>query len=429
MPHYAFEALAPGGEQITGTIDAATRSDAYRQIEARHLFPVELTEKNAVHKTNGSSGANGKNPHHGTPPAVVAHDDGSEPGPRLKRARLIYFTSELADLLEAGLPVQQALNVMAERQQDAVIRRTGARVRHFLREGQTLSASFRQTSPTFDDLYTSLIAAGEASGTLAGVLHRMAQSMTQLYDLQRRFLQAMVYPAFMIFACALLMGVFILVLVPQLTSLLSKTGQQLPAITLLLLDASAFCTAHWWHMLLGATGSILLFRIIIATSAGRLWWDRAKMRIPLIGPIIETRFYAGFTQALGNLVVNGVPLLSSLKLLIRGTGNKFFRDRLISVIDAVAAGDPLSTSLRRAGHFQPLMTDIIAVGEQTGHLAKALQKAAIRYDKELDARIKRLTALISPVIIIFLAFVVTVIAYCIVTSIFSAVSGIRSQTG
>ena len=153
------------------------------------------------------------------------------------------------------------------------------------------------------------------------------------------------------------------------------------------------------------------------------------MKIPLIGPIIETRFYAGFTQALGNLVVNGVPLLISLKLLIRGTPNHFFRQRLNQVIEAVAAGDPLSTSLRRAGHFQSLMTDIIAVGEQTGHLAKSLQKAAKRYDKELDTRIKRLTALISPAIIIFLAVVVTVIAYCIVSSIFSAVSGIRHQTG
>jgi general secretion pathway protein F/type IV pilus assembly protein PilC len=431
MPQYLFEALDTAGEKVTGALEAATRSDAYRQIESRHLFPVEVSEKSAA-KKNGGPKAMGATEVKPTSGAAKLHGEDHETtsaSPRLKRARLIYFTSELADLLDAGLPVQQALNVMAERQQDAAIRRTGARLRHFLREGETLSASFRKASPSFDDLYTSLIAAGEASGTLPGVLHRMALSMTQLFDLQRRFMQAMVYPAFMLVACALLMAVFILVLVPQLTSLLSKTGQQLPAITMMLLDVSAFCTAHWWHMLLAIISAIVGFRILIATTAGRLWWDRVKMRIPLIGPIIETRFYASFTQALGNLVVNGVPLLSSLKLLVRGTSNKFFRERLAIVIDAVAAGDPLSTSLRRGGHFQPLMTDIIAVGEQTGHLAKSLQKAATRYDKELDVRIKRLTALISPMIIIFLALVVTVIAYCIVTSIFSAVSGIRSQTG
>jgi type II secretory pathway component PulF len=118
-----------------------------------------------------------------------------------------------------------------------------------------------------------------------------------------------------------------------------------------------------------------------------------------------------------------------LKLLVTGTSNSFFRQRLSSAIDAVSAGDPLSTALVRAGDFQPLMTDIIGVGEQTGHLARALQKAAGRYDKELDGRIKRLTAMVSPVIIIFLAVVVTLIAYCIVSSIFSAVSGIRAQSG
>ncbi|HWB05257.1 MAG TPA: type II secretion system F family protein [Verrucomicrobiales bacterium] len=410
MPHFSFHALAATGEQITGTLEAPTRRDAYRQIESRALSPIEVTEKDSAAKTTRAAADGG--------PVI-----------RLKRTRLIFFTTELADLIDAGLPVQQALNVMAEKQQDPIIRETGARLRYYLRDGQTLSACFRQTSSSFDDLYVSLIAAGEASGTLAGVLHRMAHSMTQIHELQRRFVGAMIYPAFMIGACALLMAVFTLVLVPQLTGLLAKTGQDLPAVTKLLLDFSHFCTANFWTMLIGGASFILLFRLLIATKGGRLWWDRAKMRIPLIGPIIETRFYAGFTQSLGNLVTNAVPLLSSLTLLVRGTPNRFFRQRLSHVIDAVSAGDPLSTSLRRAGHFQPLMTDIIAVGEQTGQLAKSLQKAATRYDKELDVRIKRLTALISPAIIIFLAAVVTVIAYCIVSSIFSAVSGIRAQTG
>lgn len=408
MPQFTYQALAAAGDRISGTLDAPTRSDAYRQLEARQLALLELRE---------------------TVPAADAAAEAAASQPRLNRSKLIFFTGELADLLDAGLPAQQALTVMAEKQQDPMIRKASALARMHLREGQTLAASFRMTSPAFDEFYTSLVSAGEASGTLAGVLHRMAGSMTQLQDLQRRFTSAMVYPAFMGGACVLLMAVFTMVLVPQLTSLLSKTGQQLPAITQLLLDFSAFCTAWFWHMLIGAAGMALIFRSAIATHSGRSWWDRAKLKIPLFGPIMESRFYAGFTQALGNLVTNGVPLLSSLKLLVTGTSNHFFRGRLANVIEAVSSGDPLSVSLREAGGFQPLMTDIIAVGEQTGHLSRSLEKAAVRYDKELDIRIKRLTALISPAIIIFLAAVVTVIAYCIVSSIFSAVSGIRSRTG
>ena len=168
---------------------------------------------------------------------------------------------------------------------------------------------------------------------------------------------------------------------------------------------------------------------LLATTAGRLWWDRFKLRIPLIGPIVDTRFHATFTQALGNLVTNGVPLLSALRLLVRGTANQFFRARLSQVIESVGSGDTLSASLRRAGGFQPLLSDIVAVGEQTGQLSRSLQKAAGRYDRELDGRIRRLTSLVSPVIIIFLAIVVTIVAYCIVASIFSAISGIRAKSG
>ncbi len=406
MPQFAYQALDASGRPTSGTLDAASRSEAYRQLDALLLSPLELREA-----------------------APSAPPSDAAAAPRLNRHKLIFFTGELADLLDAGLPAQQALTVMAEKQQDPLIRRASALARMHLREGQTLAASFRLTSPSFDDFYTSLVSAGESSGTLSGVLHRMAQSMTQLQDLQRRFTAAMVYPAFMAAACALLLAVFTVVLVPQLTSLLAKTGQQLPAITQLLLSFSAFCTAYLWHLLAAAAALAILFRSAIATQVGSRWWDRAKLRIPLFGPILESRFYAGFTQALGNLISNGVPLLSSLKLLVAGTSNLFFRHRLHQVIEAVSAGDPLSTSLRDVGGFQPLMTDIIAVGEQTGHLSRSLTKAATRYDKELDTRIKRLTALISPAIIIFLAAVVTVIAYCIVSSIFSAVSGIRSKSG
>ncbi len=408
MAHFSFQALATGGNRISGAIEAPTRAEAFRRLEAQHLAPLEVTEQATAAAVDGTA---------------------DEPPPRLKRAKLIHFTEELADLLEAGLPVQQALGVMAEKQQDPLVRRASARVREHLRDGGTLSASFRQASPSFDDLYTSLVAAGEASGTLAPVLQRLAASMAQMLDLQRRFTQAMVYPAFMVAACVLLMAVFTLVLVPQLTGLLAKTGQELPAITRGLLAFSGFCADYFWVMLGSVAALAAAFRGLLATKAGREWWDGAKLRIPLIGPIVETRFYASFTQALGNLVSNGVPLLSALRLLHKATPNVYFQLRLGRVIESVAGGEALSTSMRRTGGFQPLIADIVAVGEQTGHLAKSLLKSGARYDKELDTRIKRLTSLISPVIIIFLAVVVTIIAYCIVSSIFSAVSGIRSRTG
>jgi type II secretory pathway component PulF len=410
MPQFTYQALAPDGQTVQGGLEATTRREAYRELQARRLSPLEVREATA-----GAA-------------AVEAAAAASRPA-RLSRAKLIFFTSELADLLEAGLPVQQALTVMAEKQQDPAIRLASARTRLHLQDGETLSASFRQASPSFDDLYTSLVAAGEASGSLAGVLQRMAVSMAQLHELQKKFTQAMVYPAFMIGACALLMAVFALVLVPQLTGLLAKTGQSLPAVARGLLSVSHFATTHFWTILITGAAAAALFRALLATTAGRLWWDRFKLRLPLVGPIVDTRFHATFTQALGNLVTNGVPLLSALRLLVRGTANRFFQARLGQVIESVGSGETLSQSLRRAGGFQPLLSDIVAVGEQTGQLSRSLQKASSRYDRELDNRIRRLTSLVSPVIIVFLAIVVTIVAYCIVASIFSAISGIRAKSG
>ncbi|MDB6071582.1 MAG: secretion system protein, partial [Verrucomicrobiales bacterium] len=158
MAHFTYQALDAAGAAVSGDMEAPTRGEAYRQLEARRLSPLELKESAAVE-------------------AVPAEGAGM---PRMNRNKLIFFTGELADLLDAGLPAQQALTVMAEKQQDPIIRKASALARMHLREGQTLAASFRMTSPAFDDFYTSLVSAGEASGTLSGVLHRMAQSMTQL---------------------------------------------------------------------------------------------------------------------------------------------------------------------------------------------------------------------------------------------------------
>ncbi|MEM7387093.1 MAG: type II secretion system F family protein, partial [Verrucomicrobiota bacterium] len=170
-----------------------------------------------------------------------------------------------------------------------------------------------------------------------------------------------------------------------------------------------------------------LFQLVVARPEGRAWWDQVKLKIPLFGPVMATRFYAGFCQALANLVVNGVPLLSGLRLMERATPNLFFRRLLTEVIASVGGGSSLSDGMRQARHFPNILVDMMAVGEQTGRLGHSLEKAALRYDKELDSRIKRLTALISPVIIIVMAVVVTIVAYSIVTAIFQSVSGIRGR--
>lgn len=409
MPAFAYTALDAAGKQVTGSLTVSTRAEAYRKLEVQRLTPVNITEEVREGKE-----------------AKTGLKDNTPP-PTLKRSQLIFFTEELADLLDGGLQLEQALRVMHERQESPNIRRVSGLIRDQIREGSTFSKALQNASPSFDDLYCNLCAAGEASGLLPQLLRRLGANITQIHELQVKVVQAMIYPAFMVGALLMLMVVFSMVLIPQLTNLLAKTGQKLPLTTQILIGFSDFVSHWWWLILTVITTAILLFRGYIATDKGRFWWHRAKLEMPLFGPVISSRFYAQFSSSLGSLVNNGVPLLNGLKLSAKGTMNLFLRDLLSKVVAMVGEGMTLSTALRKVGSMPIMLVDMIAMGEQTGLLGRALEKAAIRYDKELDKRISRMTAMITPVVIIIMAVVVALVAYSIVTSIFQSMSGLRTR--
>lgn len=411
MPLFDYSALSANGQTISGHLQAASRSDVFRKLESQSLTPVRVTEQTSEK----------------TVAAAAAKAAQSMEPVKLKRAQLILFTEELADLLDGGLQIEQALRVMQERQEAVAIRRISAILREQLREGSTVAKALKKASPSFDDLYCNLVAAGEVTGSLSSILRRLAANLTVMAELQSKVTSAMIYPAFLIGACTVLMIVFMTFMVPQITDLLAKSGQKLPAATQALIHVNTFLGQWWWVILTLLVIIGLLFKGYISTPSGLLWWHRAKMKLPLFGPVIATRFYAQFAHSLGNLVNNGVPLLNSIKLVSKISVNVFIQSILHKVTGLVAEGSPLSSSLRKSGEFPMMLVDMIAVGEQTGQLGKSLEKCAIRYDKELDKRIKRMTALISPVILIFMAVVVGVVAYSIVTAIFQSVSGIRGR--
>lgn len=409
MPAFTYTALNPSGQQITGSLSVGSRAEAFRRLEAQSLTPLKVME--------AAAGADAK-------AKAAAKAEDSQPV-RLKRAQLILFTEELADLLDGGLQIDQALRVIQERQEAPALKRVADILREQLREGSTVAKALKKASPSFDDLYCNLAAAGEVSGSLAPILRRLAANLQVMAELQGKVTQAMIYPAFLIGACVVLMIVFMTVMVPQITDLLSKSGQKLPMATQMLIKFNGFVGQWWWLMLTVVVTLFLLFRAYIATPKGLMWWHEAKLKMPLTGPVMATRFYAQFAHSLGNLVTNGVPLLNSIRLVSKISANVFIQDLLAKVTGLVSEGATLSNSLRKVGSFPMLLIDMIAVGEQTGQLGRSLEKCALRYDKELDKKIKRMTAMISPVIIIFMAVIVGIVAYSIVTAIFQSVSGIR----
>ena len=252
MPAFTYTALDASGNTVTGNLAVRNKMDVYRELEKKSLHPVSVKEEAAEAKA-------GKRSESETPGA----------GPvRLKRGQVILFTEELADMLDAGLQLEQALRVLHDRQEDPSIRRVSAKLRDDIREGAKFSASLKKASPSFDELYVNLIAAGEASGSLADILRRLAWNLQVMNDLQSRVISALVYPAFLIGACALLLFVFGTVLMPQLTDLITSSNQRLPLLTRILVAFSDFLAAWWWAILAVVVASFLIFRAIIATKGG-----------------------------------------------------------------------------------------------------------------------------------------------------------------
>ena len=409
MPAFVYEAIVPGGGRTRGTLEAKSRQEALAQLSRQRLQPIRLQQEDAAGPAarSGSAGA--------TAPAER----------QMSEMQIISFTEELGDLLDAGLQLEGALKMMEQRSEASSVKAVSESLRTQVREGVSLSRALKTASSSFSDLYCNLVAAGEVSGALGSILQRQVGYLKKLNDLKARVIQALIYPMFVTGAGLLLMVLFVVVLVPQLETLF-KT-QKPPLVTQLLLGTSRFLMQWGWMVLaLLALGAISFWQAI-QRPAGRLWWDQARVKIPVAGPVLEAAFYAQFSQTLANLLANGVTLLQAMQLVSRATPNSYYRVRLEKASEQVSEGYSLSRALRQVGGFADTFLDLVAVGEQTGELAKALDKAGARYEKEMDRRIQKITALIQPVIIVIIALVVGAVVYSIITSIFDAMSGMRKS--
>lgn len=410
MPVFVFEAVNRGGKRVRGELTAQSRSEVFRKLDIDRLQPITIEEKD---------GPNGKR-------RPMLERAAVQTKFRISRTQIIRFTEELSDLLDAGLQIDPALHVMEKRKELSALKNVAGALRSHVREGSSLSSAMRVVCPSFGELYCNLVSAGELSGSLPQLLRRQAEFLVTIDDLQRKVFAALTYPA-MIFVVGIgLIFIFMTYLVPQITVLFEKTGKEIPLLTRLLIQTSGFMANYWWAILATVVLITIGFWQLIITPGGRRWWHQTQLGIPIVGGILRGRFYAQFAQTLANLVQNGLPLLNGLQLVKGGTANEHWQLLIQKVTDYVGEGGSFSRGLERLTNFPPMFIDMIAVGEQTGDLAKALDKVGQKYDKELNLKMQRLTALIQPVVIFVMAGMVGVIAYSIINGIFDAVSGLQN---
>jgi type II secretory pathway component PulF len=414
MARFVYEAMSRNGQRISGQMEAQSRAEVFRKLDRERLQPISLVQQ------DGNGGV--------LPDQKRQVSEAKPAGPiRLSRTQIILFTEEMSDLLDAGLQLEPALRVMEERKELSSLKTMASALRQDVREGSSLSSALRHVSPSFGDLFCNLVSAGEISGSLPQLLKRQATFLVTIDDLQKKVVSALIYPS-MIFVLGIgLIFLFMTYLVPQLTVLFDKTGKELPLLTRLLINTSSFLSHYWWAILAGVAAVVVAFSQYIRTSGGKKWWHRTQLRLPLFGAVLKGRFYAQFSQTMANLIGNGIPLLTALRLMNSATANVHLRGLMEKVVDMVGEGGSLSRALQRVGEFPPLFIDMVSVGEQTGDLAKALDKVGRRYDKELNIRIQRLTSLVQPVVILVMACMVGLIAYSIINGIFDAISGLNTR--
>jgi general secretion pathway protein F len=427
MPVFAYKALASNGSVTTGEIDATDRPEALRVLDRKGLQPVNLKESAAAvtsKKTSGNQKAKADNDR--ASGKTEAKETPIPDGPiKLKRQEVVLFTEELSDMLSAGLQLEPALKSMENRQELGNLKAVSFKIRQIVRDGVNFSVALKKVSPSFGPLYCSLAAAGEASGALDTILKRQAHYLKTLAELQSRLILAMIYPAFLVLAGIGVSIVFVTTLIPQLTQLIESTpGGKIPLGAAILIGISDFLSKWWIVIILVLIAAFIFFKAWKDNDANKPAWDRMKLKLPLVGPVITSRFYVQFLETMANLVGNGLPLLRALELSRDATQNRGLRTELDKVIAQVGDGRSFSKALIRNGAFPPLLIDMISVGEQTGKIDQSLRRAAERYDKELDKDLQRVMALIMPTVLIIMAGLIGTMAYLMITAIFQTISNL-----
>ena len=431
MPLFAYKALSSDGSVTTGEIDAIDRPEALRVLDKRGLQPVNLSESTAANPKIKKTATPAVKERREVVARSVAKSEPKEEdlpdGPvKLKRQDVILFTEELSDMLGAGLQLEPALKSMENRQELGNLKVVSFRVRQIVRDGVNFSVALKKVSPSFGPLYCSLAAAGEASGALDTILKRQAHYLKTLAELQARLILALIYPAFLVVAGIAVSIVFVTTLIPQLTQLIASTpGAKIPLGAAILIGLSDVMKKYWIAMVISLLAGGIFFKAWKDNEANKPTWDRMKLKLPLIGPVISSRFYVQFLETMANLVGNGLPLLRSLELARDATQNLSLRGAMNHVIDQVGDGRALSKALIRNGSFPPLLIDMVSVGEQTGKIDIALRRAAERYDKQLDKDLQRIMALIMPVVLIIMAGLIGTMAYLMITAIFQTLSSMK----
>ncbi|MCC6728876.1 MAG: type II secretion system F family protein [Chthonomonadales bacterium] len=409
MPDFRYSALDRSGKPISGALDGRDAQDAAARVRALGFYPVSVKEASA----NGRARA-------GRDGAQAALAGATAGGKRVPRTQILLFTRELADLIDAGLPIDRALRVLIEQSDHELLQ---AMVRHLqedIRAGKPLSEALRAYPREFPDLYANMIHAGEVSGQLPGVMARLADFLEREQVRRSQVMAALTYPMVLITVALVAVTFLLTFVIPRLQDVFKDLGAALPMPTQILLATSGFVVHRWYWIVAAGFLAWLAARSWVRTGSGRRSFDGMRLSLPLVGVLTRKMVMARFTRTLGTLLGGGVPVLESLAISGTAVGNTVTADAVLGVRDQVRQGETLATSMEVSGAFLPLVVHMSAVGEETGQLARMLVRTADTLDFEVDNAMRRLTSLVEPVIVLLMGSFVGFVVLSILLPIFQA---------
>ena len=371
-----------GGKQIKGELEAASKDDATQLLRKKKIRVISVRSKSMD----------------------IALPKFLEPGIKLKDVSR--FTRQFAAMVSAGLPLVQCLDILGAQTENKALALAVKQVSGDIQGGNNLAESLGKHPKAFSNLYCNMVAAGEQSGNLDGVLNRLAEYQEKAEALKRKIKGAMTYPVIVLVIAVVATVVMLTFVVPTFAEMFTDMGQDLPGPTKVVMDLSNMMQAYWWVGLLMAGGGTFAFLKYYKTPKGRVKVDALKLKLPIFGDLERKSAVSRFAQTLSTLLSSGVTIIDALGITARTSGNKIVENGIMRTLEKITGGTSISEPLKDTQVFPPMVIHMIAVGEKTGDLSGMLKKVSEFYEEEVDAAVDALTSVIEPIMICVIGVIV-----------------------
>jgi type IV pilus assembly protein PilC len=399
MSEYVWRARTVQGEIQTGELEAESEGAVVGQLRKRRLIVLSVRPK--------------------------PKDIKLSLGERVGIKDIVIFTRQFATMINAGLPLVQALTILAEQSQNKTLQDITRKVVFDVESGNTVADALGKHPQAFSNLYVNMVAAGEAGGILDTILMRLATFMEKNDALIRKVKGAMIYPSVIMAVAGIAVTVLLIFVIPVFENLFSSAGLALPLPTRVVMALSRFLKSYWYLVISFGIASVFLYKRYVSKPDGRLKVDRFLLKVPVLGDVLRKSAVSRFTRTLGTLVSSGVSILDGLEITAKTAGNRVVQDAIMESRSSIAGGDTIAAPLKKSGVFPPMVISMISVGEQTGGLDEMLSKIADFYDEEVDAAVSNLLSLLEPVMIVFLGVVVGGMVVSMYLPIFDMINAVQ----